>query len=119
MRYGGDEGRYFLETLEARAQSKFEQIRRSLLPDSPTGMTVEQLQDALFKRMDELPPDQRAEMKIKAGIALIELDVMVGELLEHLTAIGREVASTSRTTAAAGAYGRMSKLGYGAKSSAW
>ena len=51
MRYHDDEGRYFLESLQARAQSKFEHIRHSLLPDSPMGMTVEQLQEALFQRM--------------------------------------------------------------------
>lgn len=119
MRYGNDEGRYFLETLQARAQSKFEQVRRSLLPDSPSGMTVEELQDALLKRMDELPEDRRAEMKIKAGIALVELDVMAGELRKHLTAIGHEVASTGRKTAAAGAYGRVSRLTAGGKSNAW
>jgi hypothetical protein len=119
MRYHDDEGRYFLESLQARAQSKFEHIRHSLLPDSPMGMTVEQLQEALFKRMDELPPDQQAEMKVKAGIALIELDVMVGELRKHLTGIGQQVAAAGRKSAAADAYSRMSRLAHGRKSSAW
>jgi len=119
MRYSDDEGRYFLEALQARAQCKFELIRRSLLPDSPPGMTVEQLQDALFKHMGELPPQQQAEMKIKAGIALIELDVMVNELREHLTELGRQVASTNKKSAAVSAYGKASRMAGGRKSSAW
>ncbi|HVI49881.1 MAG TPA: hypothetical protein VM661_01580 [Candidatus Sulfotelmatobacter sp.] len=119
MRYNDDEGRYFLETLQVRAQSKFEQIRHQLLPDSPAGMTVEQLQDALFKRMAEMPPEQQADMKVKAGIALIEMDVMVRELREHLTELGRQVAATTRKTAAVSAYGRASGLMSGRKSSAW
>lgn len=119
MRYHDDEGRYFLETLQARAESKFEQIRRQLLPDSPSGMTVDQLQDALFRRMADLPPEQQAEMKVKAGIALIEMDVMVRELREHLTELGREVAATTRKTAAVTAYGKAGNLMRGRKSSAW
>lgn len=119
MRYDDDEGRYFLETLQARAQSKFEQIRRSLLPDSPSGMTVEQLQEALIRRMQELPPEQQAEMKVKAGIALIELDVVVAELRKHMTAIGQEIEAVGRKRTAVGAYGRMSRLAGGPKSSAW
>lgn len=119
MRYHDDEGRYFLELLQARAQSKFEHIRHSLLPDSPMGMTVEQLQEALFQRMAELPPDQQADMKIKAGIALIELDVMVAELRKHLTGIGQQVAAAGRKSAAADAYSRIGRLAGGRKSSAW
>ena len=119
MRYDNAEGRYFLETLQARARNKFEHIRRSLLPDSPTGMSVEQLQTALFARMGQLPPEQQAEMKVKAGIAMIELDVMVRELREQLTELGRQVAATTQKRAAVGAYGKVGSMVNGRKSSAW
>ena len=119
MRGMDEDSKLALETLHTRAEIKIEQIRRQLLPNCPAGISIEDLRTALFRRMDELPPEQRAELKVKAGIALIELNVMVNELSNQLAKLGREVVATKRSGQAINAYGQANRMKRSSGSSAW
>ncbi|OIQ93845.1 hypothetical protein GALL_242280 [mine drainage metagenome] len=113
------EGKPVLEALQMRAQSKIEQIRAQLLPDSSPGLTPDELRAALARKFEGLTPEQRVQFKIEAGIAFLELNRMMDDLKQHLGQLGREVSLTKRNGQAIGAYGQANRMSRAVDTDSW
>lgn len=110
MTYDAD-GRKALDLVQVRAVRKLEEIHRLLAPGQTPPLSEDDLRRAAHEHMASLPSEEKEKLRLKAMVAFGQLERLMAEMSQHLSAIGDELNKVNRQSRALGAYGQASRIG--------